>query len=72
MNRNCLGLSNHTYFQEEKKSLQADLFFKKRTAEVNKLERKPGEMFWLISCHDGEGKWVGASILQRLKDVEHG
>lgn len=53
---NCLGLSNHTYFQEETKQFSSRLIFKKRTAEVNKLERKPGEMFRLISCHVREEK----------------
>jgi hypothetical protein len=50
---NCLGLGNCTYFQEEK-MFSSGLIFKKRITEVNKLERKPGEMFLFISCHGGE------------------
>lgn len=41
-------------FSRSKKIFQVDLF-KKRIAEVRELERKPGEMFWLIFGYGWNG-----------------
>lgn len=36
---------SYIFPRRKKKRFQADLFFKRKTAEVNKLERKPGATF---------------------------
>lgn len=37
-------------------------YFKKRIAEVKELEKKPGEMFWLISGHGWSPGGVDGSL----------